>query len=110
MGNKKPTLFIGKAIMLDGFGETETGNIYYTAVRLHRDRDNYFGRAALFLKLDQLLKVVKSDHKNSSFAKITFEPPGGIDFRESSNKGRPRRYEALELEEIYTVQRILDLF
>lgn len=111
MANKKPTLFIGQAIMLDGWGEKETGKVYYTTVRLHYGRNQIFGRAALFGDFSKLLKDVRPDQKKGNFAKIIFEPPTEIDFRVNSNShnGTPRRYEALEFEDINTAQRVLDL-
>lgn len=111
MTNQKPTLFIGQAILLDGFGQRELGKIFYTMVRLHYHRDPIFGRAALFGNFSKLLKDVKPAHEKGSFVKIIFEPPTEIDFRVNSNTniGTPRRYEVLELTEIYLAQRVLDL-
>lgn len=111
MTTQKPTLFIGQAILLDGFGQREIGKIFYTAVRLHYGRNPIFGRAALFGDFLKLIKDVKSAYEKGSFAKITFEPPTDIDFRMNSNSqcSAPRRYEALELADINTAQRILDL-
>lgn len=111
MTTQKPTLFIGKAIFLDSWGESEIGKVYYTTVRLHYLRDPIFGRAALFGDFLKLLKDVKPFHEKGVFAKITFSPPTKIDFRVNANLsiGTPRRYEALELAEIYMAQRVLDL-
>lgn len=111
MTTKKPTLFIGQAILLDGWGQKEIGKVLYTAVRLHHNRNPIFGRAALFGDFLKLLKDVKPAQEKGSFAKITFEPPTEIDFRMNSNAslGTPRRYEALELTDINTAQRVLDL-
>lgn len=111
MTTQKPTLFIGQAIMLDGFGEKEIGKVFYTVVRLHYHRDPIFGRAALFGDLSKLLKEVRQGQEKGSFAKIIFEPPKEIDFRVNSNPNfsTPRRYEALEFADFNTAQRVLDL-
>lgn len=111
MTTQKPTLFIGQAIMLDGFGEKKTGKVYYTMVRLHYDRDPIFGRTALFGDLSKLLKEARQGQEKGSFAKIIFEPPTEIDFRVNSNPNlsAPRRYEALEFTDFNTAQRVLDL-
>jgi hypothetical protein len=48
--------------------------------------------------LRELVEFVRKHKKDGKLGHVSFEPPDGVDKTESKN---PRRYEALELAEIY---------
>lgn len=106
MHGQKPTLFIGKAVLLNKKGEEDKGEVRYTAVHLHFERNPIFGQAYTKSNFEAVIKAALIMKKVSE--RVIFEPPKGIDFR--GGNGLPRRYEALELKELYRVQAALGFF
>lgn len=110
MPGTKPTLFIGKAVLLNKKGEEDSGESRYTAVCLNYEQTPIFGQAYMGKDLSKLISAAKILRKTCG--KVIFDPPTGIDFRggNSGNGGPVRRYEALELTDFNHVQVALGFY
>jgi len=99
MGNAAIKPVIAKAIFLDRKGRQDTGRIAYAFLILDGDDGSIRERPATMRTLRELVAFVITYRKaNYGLPRVKFDPPDGVD--NEAGKG-PRRYEALELHDIF---------
>lgn len=90
---------IARAILLDRRERQATGRVLYAFLILDRSDGSILERPATMRTLRELIAfVVDYRRQRYGFPRITFDPPPDID-REAGK--HPRRYDALELQEIF---------
>ncbi|HSD12869.1 MAG TPA: hypothetical protein VLC10_04885 [Patescibacteria group bacterium] len=99
MGNVSAKPVIAKAILLDRRERSETGRVLYVFLILDRDGKTVLDRPATLRTLREIVAfVIAYRRAHYGLPRVTFDAPPGID-REAGKF--PRRYDALELSEIY---------
>ena len=98
MDQALPRPFIGRAVFLDKSGSHAIGRKAYALLILDAD-GQIIARPFMSQSLIEVVDYVLREKKATTLARVTFDPPAGVD--SGRNSRRPRKYEALELQEIY---------
>src|SRR5688500_5463487 len=99
MGNAAIKPAMARATFLDRRGRRETGRMPFAFLILDGDDGSIRERPATMRTLRELVAFVITYRKaNYGLPRVKFDPPDGVD--NEAGKG-PRRYEALELHDIF---------
>ncbi len=99
MGNVTTKPVIAKAILLDRRERSETGRVLYVFLILERDGKTVLDRPATARTLREIVAIVIAYRREHyGMPRVSFDAPKDVD-REAGKF--PRRYDALDLSEIY---------
>ncbi|HTM67750.1 MAG TPA: hypothetical protein VL426_00485 [Candidatus Binatia bacterium] len=105
MGNGAILPVIARAVLLDRRERQETGRVLYAFLILEKASGCIRERPAAMRTLRELLAfVIAYRRANPGLPRVKFDPPGEVD----RDAGKfPRRYEALELSELFFASSML---